>query len=72
MRTPFITIIIAVLNGSRTLQRCIDSITGQTYSGWELIVQDGGSTDGSVEILRANAHRIAHWASGPEDRKSVV
>jgi len=67
MRTPFITIIVAVLNGSRTLQRCLDSVTGQTYSGWELIVQDGGSTDGSVEILRANADRIAYWASEPDE-----
>ena len=66
-RTPFITIIVAVLNRSRTLQRCLDSVTGQTYSGWELIVQDGGSTDGSVEILKANAHRIAHWKSEPDE-----
>jgi glycosyltransferase involved in cell wall biosynthesis len=64
--TPFITIVVALLNGSRTIQRCLDSITGQTYPGWELIVQDGGSTDGSVEILKANAHRIAYWESGPD------
>jgi len=64
--TPFITIVVALLNNARTIQRCLDSITGQTYPGWELIVQDGGSTDGSVEILRANAHRIAHWESGPD------
>src|SRR5258708_12394865 len=64
--TPFITIIVAVLNRSRTLQRCLDSVTGQTYSGWELIVQDGGSTCGSGEILKANAHRIAYWESGPD------
>jgi GT2 family glycosyltransferase len=63
---PFITIIVAVLNRSRTLRRCLDSIAGQTYSGWELIVQDGGSTDGSVEILNANAHRITFWASEPD------
>jgi len=64
--TPFITIVVALLNSSRTIQRCLDSITSQTYPGWELIVQDGGSTDGSVEILRANAHRIAYWESGPD------
>jgi glycosyltransferase involved in cell wall biosynthesis len=67
---PFITIVVALLNGSRTLQRCLDSITSQTYSGWELIVQDGGSTDGSVEILKANAHRIAYWESGPDQGPS--
>ena len=64
--TPFITIIVALLNSSRTIQRCLDSITSQTYPGWELIVQDGGSMDGSVEILKANAHRIAYWESGPD------
>lgn len=66
METPFITVIVALLNGSRTLERCLDSVAGQTYRGWELIVQDGGSTDGSVEILKANAGRIAFWASEPD------
>jgi glycosyltransferase involved in cell wall biosynthesis len=63
---PFVTIVLAVLNGARTIQRCLDSVADQKYLGWELIVQDGGSTDGSVEILKANAQRIAYWESGPD------
>lgn len=58
-----ISIIVPVFNGSATLQRCVDSITGQTYQRWELIVVDGGSTDGTLDVIRSNAAHIAHWVS---------
>jgi glycosyltransferase involved in cell wall biosynthesis len=61
-----ISIIVAVYNGAETLQYCIDSITQQTYPSTELIVIDGGSTDGTVEILKANVDRIAYWQSEPD------
>jgi glycosyltransferase involved in cell wall biosynthesis len=50
---PRITVIVAVLNGASTLRRCVDSIRAQTYPDVELVVVDGGSTDGSVEILES-------------------
>lgn len=49
-----ISIIVAVFNGDRTLQQCIDSVANQTYEHKQLIVIDGGSTDGTVSILRQN------------------
>jgi len=64
--SPRITIIVASFNRARTLQRCIDRVAGQTYAFRELIVIDGGSTDGSVEILRANHGKIDHWLSEPD------
>jgi glycosyltransferase involved in cell wall biosynthesis len=63
MSEPRFTIVIAVFNGAATLQRCLDSIAGQTYPHKEIVVMDGGSTDGTVEILRANAHALAYWES---------
>ncbi|MEW5794715.1 MAG: glycosyltransferase family 2 protein [Bacillota bacterium] len=60
---PLISIIVAVFNGGKTLQRCIDSVAGQTYPHKELIIMDGGSTDGTVDILRANNDKIAYWKS---------
>ena len=63
---PLITIIIAVFNGGKTLQQCIDSIVQQSYSNKQLIIIDGNSTDGSVELLQANDQSISYWVSEPD------
>ena len=63
MSRPSISIIVAVKNGSKTLQICIDSIRAQTYRDKELIVIDGGSTDGTLEIIEKNSDQINHWVS---------
>ena len=60
---PLISVIVAVLNGAENLQRCIDSVTNQTHPNKELIIIDGGSTDGTVDILMANDEKIAYWES---------
>ena len=62
-----ISVIVAVYNAASTLQQCIDSVTSQTYSNRELIIWDGGSTDGTLEILRANASKISFWESAPDN-----
>jgi len=61
-----VSIIIAVLNGAATLQRCLDSIFIQTAAPLEVIVCDGGSRDGSREILAANRTQLAWWQSRPD------
>jgi len=63
---PLISVIVAVFNAAKTLQRCIDSVMGQTYQHKELIIIDGGSTDGTVEILKANSDKITYWESKPD------
>ncbi|MGB6066309.1 MAG: glycosyltransferase family 2 protein [Desulfomonilaceae bacterium] len=63
---PHFSIIVAVYNRAATLQRCIDSVVNQTYPRKELIIVDGGSTDGSVDILRQNEHLIDYWESKPD------
>jgi glycosyltransferase involved in cell wall biosynthesis len=63
---PLISIIIAVFNGAKTLQQCIDSIALQTYSNKELIIIDGGSNDGTVDILKANRGKISYCISEPD------
>lgn len=60
---PHLSIIVAVYNRALTLQRCIDSVANQDYPLKELIIIDGGSTDGTVAILGANNHRISYWES---------
>ncbi|MDH3232944.1 MAG: glycosyltransferase [Alphaproteobacteria bacterium] len=63
---PVVTVVVAVHNGARSLQRCIDSVAAQTLTDHELIVMDGGSSDGTVEILKANAEKIGYWESSPD------
>lgn len=47
-----ISIITAVLNGAETIEDCIKSIIEQTYPNIEHIIIDGGSTDGTVEVIK--------------------
>lgn len=64
--TPLISVVIAVYNGKATIQQCIDSVTQQTYAHVELIVIDGGSNDGTVDLIRNNAKQIVYWISEPD------
>jgi len=64
---PLISIVIAVLNGEETLQNCLDSIASQTFKNIELIVIDGGSSDQTVKILKANSGIISYWESNKDE-----
>ncbi len=55
---PTVDIALATFNGERYLPELLNSIEQQTYSRWNLIVGDDGSTDGTVEIL--NRFAAAH------------
>jgi glycosyltransferase involved in cell wall biosynthesis len=63
---PLITVIVAVLNAACSLECCIKSISSQTYPHKELIVMDGGSTDGSLSIIKKYRDTITYWESRPD------
>ena len=67
---PRITVITPSLNQARFLERTIRSVVEQGYPELEFLVFDGGSTDGSVEILRRYDDRIAYWESVPDRGQS--
>jgi len=50
---PLVSLVLAVKNGLPHLETAIKAIKRQTYTRWELVVQDGASTDGTVEYLSA-------------------
>jgi hypothetical protein len=58
--------VVSVLNGAKNIARCIRSVVDQTYPHVELLVMDGGSTDGTVAILESHAGRLAYWESQPD------
>jgi GT2 family glycosyltransferase len=59
-------LITVALNARRTLERTIDSIQSQTFTDLEHIVVDGGSDDGTVELLRARLRPRDYWVSEPD------
>jgi glycosyltransferase involved in cell wall biosynthesis len=63
---PLISIILAVYNGSDTICHCIDSIYNQTYENIEVIVIDGGSDDGTVDIIM-NKYAVDYFISEKDD-----
>lgn len=52
MNSPLVSVVIANLNGEEYLADCLQSLAGQTFKDFEVIVVDNGSTDGSVTLLR--------------------
>ena len=65
MSVSSISVVVAVLNRAHTVRRCVESIASQDYP-CELVVMDGGSTDGTQLILKEVARDIDYWESGPD------
>lgn len=61
-----ISIITAVYNNVRTIDDCIQSVLGQTYSDIEYIIIDGGSRDGTVDEIKKHERHIAKFISEPD------
>ena len=57
------SIITINYNNSEGLRQTIDSVVSQTYHEYEYIVIDGGSTDGSVDIIGFFSDKVDYWVS---------
>ena len=63
---PLVTVITAVLNGANAIEKTIQSVLVQKQHHIEYLVIDGGSTDGTIDILRRYSDSIDYWISAPD------
>lgn len=61
------SIITINYNNKRGLEKTIKSVLSQSFTGYEYIIIDGGSTDGSVEVIKENKKHITYWISEPDN-----
>lgn len=69
---PSISIVTPSFNQGQFLERAIGSVLEQSYPNVEYIVMDGGSTDGSRQIIERYADRIDYWQSEPDGGQSAA
>lgn len=61
MNYPLISVITVSYNAVLTIEQTILSVINQTYLNIEYIIIDGGSTDGTVNVIKKYADKIAYW-----------
>ena len=64
--SPRVSVVTVCLNAATVLDDTLRSVLSQTGVTVESVVLDGGSTDGSVAIIRNHADRLAYWQSAPD------
>ncbi len=67
-----ITVITPSYNLSQYLERSIDSVLLQNYPNLEYMIIDGGSTDGSIDIIKKNEKHLSYWVSETDNGQSYA
>lgn len=66
MTSPLISVITVCFNSAKTIARTLNSLKNQSCRDFESIVVDGGSTDGTQEIIKSLGERVNHFISEPD------
>jgi len=65
--SPFISVITVVFNAAASLEKTIQSVIGQRQADFEYVIIDGGSTDGTLQVIRRFESSLALWLSEPDE-----
>jgi glycosyltransferase involved in cell wall biosynthesis len=65
-KRPYFTIITAVYNGEKFIEQAIQSVISQSFDNFEFIIMDGGSSDGTIDIIKRYDDWIDLWISEPD------
>lgn len=69
---PKITVVMPSFNQARFLREAIDSVFAQRYPSLEFMLLDGGSTDGSAELIAGYSDRLAYARSRPDEGQTAA
>ena len=69
---PLVSVVVFVLNAATTIERALASVAAANQPRVELVVMDGGSTDGTVDIIRRYESRIGFWRTRRDGSAAVA
>ena len=67
LKNPKISIITVAFNSAKTIKGTIESIISQDYNNIEYLIIDGGSTDGTMDIVKSYSEHVKYYVSEPDN-----